>query len=567
MRNTKPDKQKERVVRQPKIVIQSKTMPERKTADETWEWLVRKGLLDQSALEARNYSTIDGCWAGEPCYIFGSGPPLKDVLDRVGWEKFRGRHTIGINHTIEEWDGFEWFFFLDRRFLEKTTYDITRFKGKIFAQATTGLKMGGNIVVFHCSPRPGTTLEEGLYDGNLSGLAALNLAIITGANPIYLLGFGMGAGGSADAYHYRPDYTAEVKDPKRFHKFQKVLSKFAIFSQYTHRIIHVTPGKDIPEFKKVGPDEFASKINAEKPRTGLKVVHLSLSDDPKVHSEITRHVLSECRGDHVLVDLNKGIIPSAGLYIVEHFLSTDRAVQSLTPAVKARAICIVHTQGCVPPPGFLRVVSLTAAWKKILEGKGVNSVLIRGGIDLAPYGVPAYEAKIFGRMTRWSPGKIHPEWNRICAEILDEMPESRCLFFVDKANEGGRPKLQHQRMVYSDECKINMDKAPFLQRLSVYVHANGSFRETMSLACVEAMAAGLPVVYLTEKTGVLEEVIGPGGVRCMDIGQTKDAIKTLLNDPAMCADIGKRGKEQARLWDKDRMIREFNALIGECKGV
>ena len=119
-------------------------------------------------------------------------------------------------------------------------------------------------------------------------------------------------------------------------------------------------------------------------------------------------------------------------------------------------------------------------------------------------------------------------------------------------------------MIYSDACKIDMGKAPFFQRMSVYVHANGSFRETMSHSCIEAIACGLPVVYLAEGTGVLEEVVGTGGIRCTSMTELKAAVKRLILDPAECAEIGKRGKEHARLWDSDRMVREFDALIREC---
>jgi glycosyltransferase involved in cell wall biosynthesis len=550
-------------VRQAKV-ISTKNIPQKKSADETWKWLIAKGFLDDNHLEARNYANVEGAWTGQPCFIIGSGPPLREVLDDLGWDFLRGRHTIGINHTIEEWDGFEWFFFLDRRFLDKTTYDIEKFHGKIFAQATTGLKMKGKYVVFHCAARVGERMADGIYDGNLSGLAALNLAIISGANPIYLLGFGMGKGGSRESYHYREDYTAEVKEDHRFRKFQRVLSKFAAFAPYADRIIHVTPGNDIPWFRKMRPAEFGKLMRSRPAVSGKRIAHLSFSAEKAVHAEITRHVLDECAGVHTINDVKKPI-PEADLYILEHFLSTDAAARALPDEIRRKTIAIVHTKGCWPVAGFRRVVSITEAWQKVLRAHGIESTLIRGGIDLRPFAgaLPDYQARTFGRMTRWSPGKIHPEWNRVCREILDEVQGSKCLFFVDKENEGGRPKLIHSWMTYSDECKINMDKAPFLRRLSVYVHANGSFKETLSLACAEAIASGLPVVYLSEGTGVIEEVVGPGGVRCETIAQVKAETIRLLGDPAACAEIGARGREHAQTWDKDRMVREYDRLFQE----
>ncbi len=194
---------------------------------DTWEFLRKQGFIDSNKLYLNQNLKVKDIWKDEPCYIIGAGPPLKTFLDEYGWKFFDYKHTIGLNHIIEDYDRLECHFFLDRRFLNRSTYDIKNFKGTIFAQSTTGLKPFDNITIFTTqNKKPSLKFENGLFSGNFSGLAALNLALIMGANPIYLIGYGMGKTGKVESYHYKKDYTAETKDQKRFNKFVNVLKYY-----------------------------------------------------------------------------------------------------------------------------------------------------------------------------------------------------------------------------------------------------------------------------------------------------------------------------------------------------
>ena len=109
-----------------------------------------------------------------------------------------------------------------------------------------------------------------------------------------------------------------------------------------------------------------------------------------------------------------------------------------------------------------------------------------------------------------------------------------------------------------------MFKGDYLKNLSVYVHVNGSFKETLSFAVIEAMATGLPVVYLKEGTGVLEEVTDGAGIPCNTINDVRDIVVKLLKDRAMREYYGKLAKEQARRFDKSAMVQKFNEVIKQC---
>lgn len=551
------ERQKSRRINQGRVVGFD-DLPRLET-EKTWEFFVNLGFVDGNKLLARNYSGIEGVWKNEPCYIIGGGPPLAGFILDHGWEFFRGKHTIGINHVIEDWDGFEWFFFLDRRFIEKTTYDLGKYRGRIFAQSTTGMKPQDGVTIFRCrSDRPGLKIEDGLYSGNFGGLAALNLALITGANPIYLIGFGMGTTGNAQSYHYKLDYSGEDKTERRFLKFKRVQRYFERFRSFSDRIIHVTDGKDIPVFKKIKSKDIKETKIEVIPRKA-RIVHLSFTADILKHADITRHIVGECTGVHSLHSFADPV-PAADFYVLEHFLSTDKSVKAFPH--KNKAIDIVHTVNCIPPQGFRNVITLTKAWQKMLLKYGIKSEVLTPGIDLEPYQniVPDYSSLTFGRMTRWSPGKIHPAWNGIVKEILDELQDSRCLFFCDNENKS-RERLNHPRMTFDNSCKINMFKGEFLKRLGLYVHVNGSFKETLSFALIEAMATGLPIIYLSEGTGVLEEVVGDAGQAITDIKQVKQAIIGLLKNPEARKKLGTKAKERSLRYCKNRMIRDFDSLI------
>lgn len=547
-------------------VVRLSELGRAKKIQKTWEWFEQKGFIDNNHLVPLQYKNVNDAWKDQPCYVVGGGPPLKDFIDSHGWEFFDGKHTIGINHAIEDYDRFEWFFFLDRRFLQKTTYDMKKFKGRIFAQNNTGLKQSANTTLFICrEDKPGTKIEEGLYSPNFSGLAALNLAIISGANPIYLVGFGMGKSGNAQNYHYKKNYTAAGHCTARYNKYKDVQRFYKNFSEFKSRIICLTDGDDMVHFRHISPVKHNPVRRCRKLIVEGRlpaVAHMSFTNDINKMGDISRHIINESYGKHSLYSFKDGI-PNADLYILEHFISTHKACVEFP--YKQKAIDLVHSVNCIPQGDYGRVVAITNAWKKILEKNYVKNVqVIYGGIDLAPYAnvTPAYGSKIFGRITRWSPGKIPPNWNAILQQIFEKDKEAKCLMFVEFVNKS-REKLQHGQMIYDESVQIADFKGGALKKLSLYVHANGSFKETMSHAVIEAMATGLPVIYLTEKTGVLEEVTGPAGIRCENMQQVKDNILRLLVNKSEQERIGKLSREQAKKFDVNKTVNSFNALIKE----
>lgn len=296
------------------------------------------------------------------------------------------------------------------------------------------------------------------------------------------------------------------------------------------------------------------------------VVHLSFSADVNRHADITRYNVIEGMGTRELINVRDTPVPDADAYVVEHFLSTDPYVNALPDSIKRRSVLIVHTDGCVPTGPWKRVIALTHSWKRILTGLGVPvSRVIYPGIDLAAYDNMSvnYDRPVFGRMTRWNAQKIPPNWNTILREVLDAVPKAMALFYISYVDTSVRPFSDHPRVGYRGTCQIHMFKGRFLKELSVYVHANHIFRETFSFATVEAMATGLPILYLDEGTGVQAEVTA-GGIGCDNLTSFQQALVYLLKDASYRREYGEFARDAARRFDKNRMIAEFDEEVEAC---
>jgi len=543
----------------------------KKTKEETWKFFQKLGYIDSNRLYENYHNHFIRWWSGEPCVIIAASKSLDGFISKIGWDAIDGLHTMTINHVIEDYDRAECHFFLDKRFLQKTTYDIKNYHGIIFAQNTTGLKPAQNIVLFWTNnSKPTIDFETGLFCSRLSGLAALNLALIMGASPIYLLGFDDAETTSKNGYHYKNDYPGEQKNEKVFNKFQRVQKYFRMFSPWAKDIIVASDGKGLPPFRRINLDSFSrelKKIKTIKIEQQPKIAHISFTDDLNRHAAITRYAVKHCYGRHKIYKQDLKNIPQADLYILEHFQSTNNFVKRFP--YKHKAIDIVHTVNCIPDNDFKKIIVLTESWKKLMAFYHIQPekmAVINIGLDQKKYKNvwPDYDGKVFGRITRWSPGKIHPQWNDITRQILEQIPDSKCKIFTNNTGSGQRPFLKHSRMIYDNSCKINMFKGNFLKQLTIYAHVNGTFIDTFSHGVLEAMSSGLPIVLLQDKVGAVEEVAGDAAIICNSISAVKKEIIGLLEDKNKRIEYGKKSKVRANKFHYRRMVEKINGVIKQC---
>lgn len=150
----------------------------------------------------------DDEWLGEPCYLVGGGPSLKNF----DWKRLAGKKVVAINCAYQVLPEAPVVFSRDKRWMDTFSRqdDYRQHRGlKVYQRLEPG---SYGMVHMHVgeSREWGFHFHEGLVWARNTGLAALHLADILGATPIYLLGFDMkGENGQSKNWHnqYRSTWT------------------------------------------------------------------------------------------------------------------------------------------------------------------------------------------------------------------------------------------------------------------------------------------------------------------------------------------------------------------------
>lgn len=194
------------------IMEHSKAVREAAAASRTWASLVRQG---SDLPQVRSFTGVqDGAWKGRRCFIIAGGPSLRGF----DYSRLQGERTIAINKAIREVPFADILFGMDYQFIEwiqkgdlgedyRRAY--SNFTGEKIWLNLTGAPYAypPDVRVLLGAGEIGWTrrLADGLYHGNNSGYAAINLALVLGADPIILLGYDMKLGPNG-ASHYHKGY-------------------------------------------------------------------------------------------------------------------------------------------------------------------------------------------------------------------------------------------------------------------------------------------------------------------------------------------------------------------------
>jgi hypothetical protein len=224
--------------------------------DETWFKLQVQALLDGRESLIGPYDNVDGFWKNEPCFVVGSSIGLRHAMDAgFTFDKLNGHHSIGVNHVIEDYHYFEWLVFLDGRFLQLTKWDVLGFyKGRIFTQRRAGLLPSNKVTIFYKSNEdPTENIINGVINGQVSGVIALHLAIISGANPIYMLGMDNGGlKNNKNGNHFKKNYTGESLKKGGWENYlDRIPHTFEKLGKWSSRVYNVDPLGDIKTFRKI----------------------------------------------------------------------------------------------------------------------------------------------------------------------------------------------------------------------------------------------------------------------------------------------------------------------------
>ena len=164
-------------------------------------------------------------WDGQPCYIIGGGPSLRGFP----FDSLSGEFVLGCNAAfLLGADVVPITVFGDASFLVKHREQLVAYVSEGGMVVTNSGRLKKSIPVWLRSMKKvlkGLSLDGLGWNGN-TGASAINLALLLGANPIYLLGYDMGLDEKGRT-NYHDAYRAHKVHPSTYPRFLKGMTHLA----------------------------------------------------------------------------------------------------------------------------------------------------------------------------------------------------------------------------------------------------------------------------------------------------------------------------------------------------
>ena len=153
-----------------------------------------------SKKEIKRLKIKNNMWANRRCFIIGGGPSLKNF----DFSLLKNELVIGVNRAYEKIEP-TIIFGADRQFFQwanegkfgeeslKRWNETKALKIRLYIEGDGDVKGLEKLYKINCFGAHGLSndVEAGIAYGGNSGYAAINLALLLGASPIYLLGYDM----------------------------------------------------------------------------------------------------------------------------------------------------------------------------------------------------------------------------------------------------------------------------------------------------------------------------------------------------------------------------------------
>lgn len=219
----------------------------------------------------------DGQWSGSPCVLFGGGPSLGLVLDRLS-EFPRGTMLAAANQSWKVDPAPSLAYFIDKQVLvlaqEKFSdrwNELTPHQVRVTnsAHSSTGPWAATYWIRQVSSDKWGNSLETGIVAANNTGLGLLNIVDILGADPIILLGYDVKSEGHRMSWHddYPDQPGWKPKNPEQSYERWKTCLQ-SVVGQIRAKVFNANPESGYEAFEKITFDEAIEKcqqaINAQK---------------------------------------------------------------------------------------------------------------------------------------------------------------------------------------------------------------------------------------------------------------------------------------------------------------
>ncbi len=251
-------------------------------------------------------------------------------------------------------------------------------------------------------------------------------------------------------------------------------------------------------------------------------------------------------------------LPRPLVATIHHPITVDRRVE-LAAASWLRRLSLRRWYGFVRMQARVarqmsHVITVsTASRAGLVDELGVDPARLHTvpvGIDPATFAPPATVARVPGRIVTTASADVPMKG---LAHLLEAVAKLRTereveLVVVGRARPGGPAEAAIGRLGLHDAVRFvsgipDHELAGLLGSASVAVVP--SLYEGFSLPAIEAMACGTPLVATTG--GALPEVVGADGdtgllVEPGDAGALALAIGRVLDDPALAAQLGERGR-------------------------
>lgn len=168
---------------------------------------------------AKKFWFPDPIWEGEPCYIIGGGSSLAGF----DWDILKGRKVLGCTVAFYLGSSLVPFaIFGDAAFLEQHRHGLEKYAregGIVVTNSNRVKKDTPDWLKRMRKVKDGLSTEALGWNGN-TGSSAINLALLFGANPIYLLGYDMRISADGKRKNFHNAYN-DQPNPKAYDRFKR----------------------------------------------------------------------------------------------------------------------------------------------------------------------------------------------------------------------------------------------------------------------------------------------------------------------------------------------------------
>lgn len=238
---------------------------------------------------------------------------------------------------------------------------------------------------------------------------------------------------------------------------------------------------------------------------------------------------------------------------------------------RAQLVLVSHNNDCSPPSWdyYVSVSKHNAQFQKYANKEGkkgpINHKVIYNGIDIGRFDTPTEGVKdkfVIGRVSSLAKFKIPQDWIQFANSF--DIPDALHMIVGD-GKRRRQLKADVQRLGAQNKFVLpgeitNEDLPKMLAKFDVMVYVTEK-SEAFSLALLEAMAAGIPIIT-QNMGGNSEQVIhGKTGFLTNSRREVKYYTELLSRNPQLVCEMGQAAKERAKQFTIENMCHEYNAVF------